>query len=276
MDITAFTKGLEQRDGIWFSEQPEKEISYPAATTSLLSTIESKSYWFTTRNKIITILAHRFCIKKEFVDIGGGNGIVSEALDKAGFETCIIEPHINGISKAKEKGLKNLINASFAELNLPDGSIPNAGLFDVIEHISDDHSFLTTIHKALSDEGNLLITVPAYSFLWSQADIEAGHFRRYTLKTMTKVLHETMFTVVYKSYLFSFLVPAIFIFKTIPFIFFKNKKTTLSLENEHIPKSRIQASIINGLCKREVKKISKGGSLLFGSSCVIVAQKRKN
>ena len=38
----------------------------------------------------------------------------------------------------------------------------------------------------MKENGRLYATVPSYSFLWSEEDILAGHFRRYTLKGLSK------------------------------------------------------------------------------------------
>jgi hypothetical protein len=36
-------------------------------------------------------------------------------------------------------------------------------------------------------------TVPAFSFLWSEEDVLAGHFRLYTLSSISKVLKSSGF-----------------------------------------------------------------------------------
>ena len=59
-------------------------------------------------------------------------------------------------------------------------SIDSVGLFDVVEHIEDDCSFLNNINKYLKDDGYVYITVPAYNFLWCKEDDDADHYKRYT------------------------------------------------------------------------------------------------
>jgi hypothetical protein len=60
--------------------------------------------------------------------------------------------------------------------------------FDVIEHVQDDAAFLTSCLTQLKDGGWVVITVPAFMFLWSEHDELNNHYRRYT----RKLLLETM------------------------------------------------------------------------------------
>jgi 2-polyprenyl-3-methyl-5-hydroxy-6-metoxy-1,4-benzoquinol methylase len=274
MNIATITKGFNERDGIWFSHYTDRVISYPPNDNLIWSEVEKKSYWFIQRNKIIGLLAQRFCSIKELIDIGGGNGFVSQALDDAGFDVYMIEPGITGILKAKERGLKNLVNASFDELQLTPDSLPNAGLFDVLEHIKDDIGMLKSLHLALQPSGKIVITVPAYRFLWSQADITAGHFRRYSSKSILKILEETGFTIVFKSYFFSFLTPMIFFFRTIPYhLSRKTSSPLLSRNREHIAGSGITSTLLNLCCRNEMRIIEKGRKIRVGSSIIIIAEK---
>ncbi|NIM10828.1 MAG: hypothetical protein GTO45_02460 [Candidatus Aminicenantes bacterium] len=65
---------------------------------------------------------------------------------------------------------------------------PGGPLFDVGEHIRDDWAFLKTVSYLLESGGKLYITVPAFRFLWSTDNDYAGHFKRYTLKSMRILL----------------------------------------------------------------------------------------
>jgi SAM-dependent methyltransferase len=59
---------------------------------------------------------------------------------------------------------------------------------NVLEHIENDNHALIELNKCLTQEGKLAIYVPAFSFLFSELDRNAGHFRRYARKELiTKV-----------------------------------------------------------------------------------------
>jgi 2-polyprenyl-3-methyl-5-hydroxy-6-metoxy-1,4-benzoquinol methylase len=60
-------------------------------------------------------------------------------------------------------------------------------LFDVLEHISDEDSFLDALLFHLAPEGKLVIHVPAGQWAFSEYDIAAGHVRRYSLDDLRAV-----------------------------------------------------------------------------------------
>jgi 2-polyprenyl-3-methyl-5-hydroxy-6-metoxy-1,4-benzoquinol methylase len=60
-------------------------------------------------------------------------------------------------------------------------------LFDVLEHISDEDSFLDALLFHLAPEGKLVIHVPAGQWAFSEYDIAAGHVRRYGVKDLRAV-----------------------------------------------------------------------------------------
>ena len=77
--------------------------------------------------------------------------------------------------------------------------------FDVLEHIADDAGFLRDLHRVLRDNGHVLVTVPAYQFLWSDLDRLLGHVRRYNKRDLVRCFEEAGFTVSVASYFNSFL-----------------------------------------------------------------------
>lgn len=80
--------------------------------------------------------------------------------------------------------------------------------FDVIEHIDDEASTVDWLHRHLTEDGTVFITVPAYDFLWSQYDIDAHHFRRYTRPRLVEAL-QARFDVHYTTYFNTHLFPII-------------------------------------------------------------------
>ncbi|MBP7509222.1 MAG: class I SAM-dependent methyltransferase [Prolixibacteraceae bacterium] len=261
-------------DGIWYSKRTLNNVSYPETGNSSCAEVEEDSYWFNHRNNIIVAIADRFFNEKSIVDIGGGNGYVSKALFNNGFKTCIVEPGESGIIKARENGLSNLINSTFDELKLPENSLTNAGLFDVLEHIENDEDFIKELYKNIKKDGKVLIAVPAYNFLWSKADVEAGHFRRYNLKSISRLLEKSGFKIIYKSYFFFYLIPIIFLVRTIPYLLTLGKiKSRHAKKWEHNAGSNLIFRLISFFNSVELKYIKKGKRIPLGSSCIIVAEK---
>ena len=57
---------------------------------------------------------------------------------------------------------------------------------DVIEHIEDDSAALAELRRVASPASRLLVTVPAYQWLWSHHDETHHHHRRYTRRVLVE------------------------------------------------------------------------------------------
>jgi len=71
---------------------------------------------------------------------------------------------------------------------LPDNELDGVIMMDVLEHIENDKSFFEIIVDKLKNDGIMLITVPAWQFLFSAHDIKSLHYRRYNRKQLTALL----------------------------------------------------------------------------------------
>ena len=99
----------------------------------------------------------------------------------------------------------------------------------MIEHIKNDDEVIEFFSKVLKNDGNILITVPAYNFLYTERDKVLGHFRRYN-SNMLKEITKKYFKIIKLSYYNFFL----FFLSLILFIslkLFKIKSLTTSPEN---------------------------------------------
>jgi len=269
--LNAISNNLISKDDIWFSKE-KSNISYPDEGHEICFQLEENSFWFKHRNNCIFETVKHFSYENQIIDIGGGNGYVSTFLQKNNYEVALIEPGVEGCLNAKKRGLKNVVCSTFQNIGITNNSISNIGIFDVLEHIENDLEFLKNLNSILKTEGKLFITVPAYKFLWSNEDILAGHFRRYTIKQITNVLKQAGFEVEFSSYIFSILVLPIFLFRTIPSLFKKPKKVDLQKNmNEH--KQSKSSTLLQKIWNWEVKKISNKRKINFGTSCLIVAKK---
>jgi 2-polyprenyl-3-methyl-5-hydroxy-6-metoxy-1,4-benzoquinol methylase len=255
---------------IWHSKA-NNEISYPENGNEICFQIEDSSFWFNHRNNCILSAIQNYTNEKILFDVGGGNGFVSKFLQNNGFEIFLVEPGLKGILNARKRGVKNLVN-SVLDDNFKNESIPNIGIFDVLEHMKDDLSFLRNIYNKLNKDGMLFITVPSYQFLWSTEDSYAGHHRRYSIKKVEKLIKEAGFCIEYSTYFFSVLALPIFIFRTIPSIFNRRKKINLNIDiNQH--KQSFSPSLLGKIWSWEIGKISKSSKIPFGSSCLVIAKK---
>src|SRR3546814_5651478 len=59
---------------------------------------------------------------------------------------------------------------------------------DVLEHGEDDAGLLRTYLDKAPPQAQATITVPAFQVLWSHHDVFLEHHRRYTLKTLSRLV----------------------------------------------------------------------------------------
>jgi len=273
-NINQYTNNLIEKGGIFYSKMNNK-ISYPSDGNDACFSLEDNSFWFRHRNNCILNLVDKYGKDKSFFDIGGGNGFVSKELENHGIQTCLIEPGIHGCLNAKKRGLKNIVCSDLNNAGLKKGSIPIAGLFDVIEHIENDLDFLREINHYLIADGILVITAPAYQFLWSKEDKDAGHFRRYNLQNLKKKLNEAGFKNIYSTYIFSFLILPVFVFRTLPSLLGLDTSGIEKAEKEHNGNGKgLGSKLLTILLYFEIKQIRKNRKIPFGGSCLIVAKKK--
>ena len=269
-----FLSQLKEENGIWFAPQTGK-ISYPEIGNEESFLLEDKSYWFRHRNKCLKHLVEQYANVGLFADIGGGNGYVSKGIQEIGKDTVLIEPGIKGCLNAKSRGLEKVVCARLEDITWSSNELQNAGAFDVIEHIEDDFAFLSTIQKAMAPGGKIFLTVPSFQHLWSNDDVYAGHFRRYTKESMSNLLVETGFKVLYSNYLFSVLHFPVLFFRTIPSKIFKERKV-MGNGAEHGVNEGVMVRFIQSRLHLEFERIKTNRKNSIGSSLVIVAEKVNN
>jgi SAM-dependent methyltransferase len=275
MDLTTYFSNIAQDEKyIWRLQNEIEEISYPSHGNEQCAQIEEVSFWFAHRTKVISSILKRFPPNGPLFDVGGGNGIVSLGLERAGFRSIVVEPGGDGVICAKSRGLESVVHARFQDLKVIPGKVSAVGLFDVYEHIPPQETFLREINHAMAENGNIYITVPAFQFLWSYEDVYAEHVRRYNTATLSAHLTAAGFKVLYSSYLFSYLLPPLLLFRTIPSLLSLRKEFSFEkAKSEHTAGSPVTRKILNSLAQAESALISRGWSLPFGTSLLMVAQK---
>lgn len=273
--LKKYAENLLERDGIYFSAQ-QSGISYPEEGNAGCFQIEEGSFWFNHRNNCIIEGVKKYSRNEIFFDIGGGNGFVSKGLESNGIRTVLVEPGIQGCLNAKKRSLSNIVCSTLEDASFKHNSISSVGLFDVVEHIEDDHNFLKSINSFLVDGGLVFITVPAYNMLWSDEDVDAGHYRRYTLNKLESVLKKAGFKIKFSTYIFSVLPLPILATRTIPSLLGLRKvKNKLEKHKSDHKRSRgFLGALMDKVWAYEIKAIREERKLYFGGSCFIVAEKR--
>lgn len=250
-------------------------ISYPEGDHDVCFDLEAESPWFLHRNRVIGWVAKKHFGYRDVLDVGGGNGAVAYYLESVGFRSLLVEPGPQGARNAKKRGVRDVIWAQLSDLKPSSVLKIDVGLFDVVEHIKDDVGFMKSIGELISQESSVAITVPAYQALWSDRDVEAGHFRRYNLGSLTTMLEAAGFQVVYATYFFALLAPLMHVVSWLKRISGARSKPESSSENLK-SKHRGQHQLLKvlGICFWLERQVLKMCRLPFGASIVVVARKK--
>ena len=110
---------------------------------------------------------------------------------------------------------------------------------DVLEHIKDDKNEVINALNLVKKNGYLIISVPAYSHLYSKFDEEVGHYRRYEKKDIKTILKDVNFAKLYLKYYDSVGYFLSLMSKLISSDYQKNLEKKIRIWNSLIPFSKI-------------------------------------
>jgi SAM-dependent methyltransferase len=248
-------------------------VSYPAGGNDACFAIEDRSFWFQHRNAAILETVRLFPPRLPFFDVGGGNGCVAQALERGGVGTVLVEPGASGALNGLRRGLRHVVCSTIERAGFLPGTLPSVGLFDVIEHVPDDERFLLTVRDLMARDGRVYVTVPAHNWLWSAEDSQGGHFRRYTLRSLTRALEKARFAVEFASYFFWALPVAILLSRTIPSALrLRRRIRPEATVREHAAAGSFAGKWLLHLLSWERARLRLRRPIPFGASCIAVGQ----
>jgi SAM-dependent methyltransferase len=159
------------------------------------------SWWYHARIFAVQKILSSFKARNEVIcDIGAGYGAMCAALKPYG-SVMAFEPE-DAARKECEKTCDEVFDSGDLSqlVQIHHGRFSLVTLFDVVEHVEDDVSFLQQVHRLISPHGHILVTVPAYMWLWSELDELAMHYRRYDRKQIVALLEQTGYEIRFVSY----------------------------------------------------------------------------
>lgn len=269
--------GIEptQNDGIFILSPElgleEHELAFPQEAFEKLYDNEASHFWFRSRNRLITWAINKYYPSAvKMLEVGCGTGYVLKGLSDA-FPEMILSG--NDISaKGLSFAAKRISSAAFIQFDVID--IPYfeefdlIGTFDVIEHIEGDRKALQEIFNALKPGGGVIVSVPQHAFLWSSADEQACHKRRYSKRDLKNKLEEAGFDIIRMTSFIALLFPAMLISRVLKRIS-KGDADPLS----ELKPNKLLNTIFEAVCSIELILIKTGINFPFGGSLVAVCRK---
>ncbi len=154
---------------------------------------ENTHWWHAAKRKLIWEFLPKGHGRVLVMGIGGG--LLCHELAKT-FDVVALD-----ISLMACRHLKNTYGLDAIECDLNDGLPFVKEIFDVIiiadvlEHILDDRKLLADIRRCLVRGGVLLLTVPAYTHMWSNWDERLHHYRRYEYRELRALISSEDFKI---------------------------------------------------------------------------------
>ncbi len=171
-----------------------------------MARLEDDHWWFRARRDILERAVARF-VGETGLALTVGVGITREA------EMLAKRTRLVAIDRARidPRCLDVALPAQADATAIPfgDSVFDAVFLFDVLEHVDEESKALSEIRRVLRPGGKLLVTVPAFMFLFGLQDEVSEHKRRYRRRPLVDLLRRSGFQVDYASYFNTLLFPPI-------------------------------------------------------------------
>jgi SAM-dependent methyltransferase len=235
--------------------------------------LENFYWWFVARRILAkNILVNEVDGRKSvrILDVGCGTGANMNAFSELG-STIGLDSSIEALKFCHTRGLERLVHSGVEKLPFANDAFEIVTALDVLEHTDDDLLALQEIQRVCARGGLLLITVPAYGFLWSEHDEALKHRRRYSAQEIRNKLTLTGFEVIRTSYFITtlfFPILALRIWNGIV------KKSTHPRTSHYLLPRWLNSALI-GLLDVE-RKVFQRLNLPFGVSIIAIARPRRD
>lgn len=155
----------------------------PSAYFEMANT-EQHHWWFVGRRSILESVIKRLELqeKANILEVGSGTGGNLKMLARYGKVSAIeMDKNARQIAIGKTDGFIDIKLGKFPyDIPVLQERFDLICLFDVLEHIEQDAETLVNLKGLLTENGRILVTVPAYPWLWSIHDEHLHHMRRYS------------------------------------------------------------------------------------------------
>jgi len=232
------------------------------------SKVERFHWWFVTRRRLLRSVLASLNITKNRVclEVGCGTGANLRIVLTAGLYGIGLDRSFYALSLLKRKENLPLLAGDLKDLPIKTKSVGLVIAADVLEHLEDDAKGIIESYRVLGKGGILLVTVPAFNFLWGIQDSVTGHKRRYSRKEINHKLKAVGFDVLKSSYFNFFLFFPILIARRII------QLLGLKIQSENEVNSSLLNFFLKTIFSLEVPLL-KYASFPFGVSILCIAKK---
>ncbi|GAB6157067.1 class I SAM-dependent methyltransferase [Desulfotomaculum varum] len=229
---------------------------------------EKSHWWYKGRREIIEQVIQPYLQPAmKILDAGCGAGGNMEYMLKYGSVVGVdIAPEM--VQHCRKMGLSAFCE-SITALPFTDHSFDLVICLDVLEHLADERAALAELSRVVRPGGVVVISVPAFSWLWGEHDNLNNHYRRYDYGQLNKLVTEFPFSIERTTYFNFLLLPMVWAVRQFKNILpdCLNKKTDLDWGSGRF--NRLFYRVL------KIEQIILGfGNLPVGVSQLLVARKK--
>lgn len=190
---------------------------------------EDRHWWYQGRRRVLERAIARLGLPEHarILDAGCGSGRNMVELARLGAVTGV-ELSPTSVELARERGVGEVLEGSVMDMPFDDATFDLTVSLDVIEHLQDDVGALRELRRVTRRGGALLVTVPAYQWLWSGHDVINHHHRRYNRRTLLAAAESAGWRLERSTHFSSLTLPVAILLRALER--FKPSSTTSSLD----------------------------------------------
>lgn len=237
-----------------------------------MAELEDNYWWHVGRKSIISHQMKRLDLNKrpKILNIGCGTGGMIPLFEQYG-DVTNTDISDEAIKFCRQHGYKNVVKYNGKKLPFNTREFDMVIATDVLEHIENDDDALAEWRKLLKPNGHLLITVPAYQWLWSEHDESLHHYRRYSASQLHNKVNQNGYKVIKRSYAIAFSFPVIVAYRLVSSVSGKDKSKKAS---SYVILPKLINDLFTNLLRVEAR-ILKYANFPFGTSILIIASNDK-
>ncbi len=182
----------------------------------LESGVDQSTHWYYQSKKVPLFRYFKQLVTEQnkkltVIDFGSGSGFFAYELLKA-FPEHIEDVLLIDIGYSEEE-LEETKNSPVKKLHyIPEGIDDCVVIMmDVLEHIENDDAIIKDILRRVGNNAHYFITVPAFMSVWSTHDVYLGHYRRYTIPMLSKLMESNQCEIHQRYYIFASIFPLVWL-----------------------------------------------------------------
>jgi SAM-dependent methyltransferase len=237
-----------------------------------LDRVEDRMWWFAAMHANLLMAAQRSALGEvdlPILDAGCGTGgfLARLAVKYCGKPVIGLDLDIEACTRAAIKSARPVCAGSINDMPFANDALAAIFSADVLCHEGvDECRALRQFHRCLSENGWLILNLPAYRWMLSRHDSAVSNVRRYTATDVRRLLKAVGFRPVYLSYWNALLLPLMLIARKL-----------VPRDHGVVSDVKLYPRSVEMLCRAatalEAALLHRGFRLPFGGSILAIAVK---